>query len=320
MTDHALEDSGERMIPELHKGKLIYAEHMTRYMSASDLAKGKVVLDIACGTGYGSQLLAGSAKKVYGVDVDEATVAYAQKKYPAKNIEYIVGDGERIPLDDNSVDLVVTFETIEHIKDYKQFVREVARVLKPDGLAIVSTPNDLEFIEGNHFHLHEFKYKELIGLLKTSFKNIDSYFQATWKGVSIGKESFFTKETDASMPLYNFAPIKPEQYLYFYLLCSNREITEKVEEFAALGEHYSERRMVQDYMATKAELDRRAEETEQLRAVLQDKEKARADTERLLHAAEDELDHIKNSKVYKALRKASRIVRRAEHKDSQPKQ
>lgn len=148
-----LENDYERMVPEYHEGKLIYAEHVTRYLAAQSVVKDKVVLDIASGSGYGTKILAESAKFVYGVDVNEAAVNYSKKKYASKNIEYLVGDGESIPLKDNSVDVVITFETIEHIKNYSKFLDEVARVLKPDGLAIVSTPNDLEFAEGNHFSL-----------------------------------------------------------------------------------------------------------------------------------------------------------------------
>lgn len=233
--------TGERMVPELHKGKLIYAEHLIRYLASQQLVDGKVVLDIACGSGYGTSLLAKTAKTVYGVDIDADTVAYAQKHYGAQNITFKVGDGERIPLDDNSVDVVVTYETIEHIPDYKKFMKEVSRVLRPDGLAIVSTPNDLEFAEGNHYHLHEFTEKELVSLVKKDFKYVDSYYQATWKHVAIGSATDLNAEDMSAIPLMNYAPVKPEEYLYFFLLCSNRVITEIVAPLAALGEHYSDR-------------------------------------------------------------------------------
>lgn len=239
-----LENDYERMVPEFHKHTLTYAEHVTRYSGALDIVKDKVVLDIASGSGYGTKMLADVAKKVYGVDVNEVAVNYARKHYDRNNLEYKVGDGESIPLDDNSVDVVVTFETIEHIKDYAQFVKEVKRVLKPDGLAIVSTPNDLEFAEGNHFHLHEFEYDELVSLLKKDFKNIDSYYQATWKYVAVGKEKDFANEGELTIPVTNLAPLKKDSYLYFYLLCSNRAITETVKPVAALGEHYSDRQLV----------------------------------------------------------------------------
>lgn len=236
----------ERMVPEFHKETLTYAEHMTRYLAVEDIVKGKIVLDIASGSGYGTKILAKNAKKVFGVDVNETAVHYAEKNYGAKNIEYLIGNGEQIPLPDKSVDVVITFETIEHIADYKKFLDEVKRVLKDDGLAVVSTPNDLEFAEGNHFHLHEFEYKELTSLLKKDYKNVDSYFQATWKYVAIGDEAFMKKEWTIPVDLLNLSPKKPQEYLYFFLLCSNRVIKEKVQPISALGEHYSDRALVKE--------------------------------------------------------------------------
>jgi ubiquinone/menaquinone biosynthesis C-methylase UbiE len=201
------------------------------------------VLDIASGSGYGTKVIAETAKKVYGVDVDEPSINYAREHYGGKNIEYLVGDGESIPLPDDSVDVVVTFETIEHIKDYKRFIKEIDRVLRPDGLAIVSTPNDLEFAEGNHFHLHEFQYEELVGLLRQDFKFIDSYYQTTWKYVAVGDEAFMQAKSIVDAKTLNMCPTPRDQYLYFYLLCSNRKITEKITPLAALGEHYSDRQL-----------------------------------------------------------------------------
>jgi ubiquinone/menaquinone biosynthesis C-methylase UbiE len=225
----------------LHKNSLIYAEHVTRYEAVRELVKGKVVLDIACGSGYGSQILSAAARQVVGVDIDPGTVKYAQKTYGGSNIEFKVGDGEKIPLEDDSVDVVITYETIEHVKDYKMFMREVSRVLKKDGLAIISTPNDTEFAEGNHFHLHEFKYKELLNLVKKHFKNVEPYFQGTWKYVALGRAEELEKTDFTSIPTTNYSPLNEDKYLYFFLLCSNRKIIEKVPAIAAVGEHFSDR-------------------------------------------------------------------------------
>jgi len=239
-----LSDTGERMIPEMHQGKLIYGEHLTRYLATQGLVKGKTVLDIACGSGYGTKLIAKYAKKVYGVDVDYDSVEYARQNFAGKNIEFSVGDATKIPLDNDSVDVVVTFETIEHVKNYKQFLSEINRVLSPDGLAIVSTPNDLEFAEGNHFHLHEFKYKELLDLLKKDYKYVETYFQATWKSVLIGRDNLMNRQGQIDLQVLNYSPVSPDQYLYFYFLCSNRPITEEIEPILALGEHYSDREFI----------------------------------------------------------------------------
>lgn len=304
--DVYLRDTGERMIPEFHKGALIYGEHLIRYMSAEKLIKNKTILDIASGSGYGSRLMAQHAKKVYGVDVDKDAVAYAQKHFSKSNIEYKVGDGESIPLEDNSVDVVVTFETIEHIKDYQQFIREVNRVLKPDGIAIVSTPNDLEFAEGNHFHLHEFKYDELYNMLKKDFAFIDSYYQATWKYVALGESKLFEKEGPIDVSTLNLAPLHPDQYLYFYLVCSNKKITEKLDPLAAISAHYSDRQEQQAYQARVG-----VEKTlTEVRAKNAELENALGEATSKVIALESELAEIKQSRAYKLALKAREAKRR----------
>lgn len=327
-----LKDTGERMIPEYHKGGLIYAEHFIRYLCAQKLTDGKVVLDIACGSGYGTKLLAQNAKKVYGVDIDEDTVNYAKKNFSASNIEYKLGDGENIPLEDNSVDVVITFETIEHIKDYKQFVKEVKRVLKADGIAVVSTPNDIEFAEGNHFHLHEFEFQELTNMLKQDFAHIDSYFQATWKYVALGKADMFAAEGPIDLKTLNLSPLDPKQYLYFYLVCSNREITERIEPVAAAGEHYSERKnqlalqefnrleeahnkLVESHDKLVENYDKLVENYQQLEGVhkeLASKLTMANDRNRVLKT---EVDTIKGSRTYKLADHIAKAKRKLTAKD-----
>lgn len=313
-----LENDYERMVPEFHSQRLIYAEHMTRYLAAKAIVKDKVVLDIASGSGYGTKLLAESARFVYGVDVNEAAVDYSKKNYGSKNIKYLVGDGESIPLEDNSVDVVITLETIEHIKDYKKFLKEVGRILKEDGLAIVSTPNDVEFAEGNHFHLHEFKYEELTALLKDHFKNIDSYFQSTWKYVSIGSE----KELDSNFSgeVLNLTKKTREQHLYFYLLCSNRSITERIEHIAALGEHYSDRWLHEQELNYEGRIKYASTEMERLHKDLEhsqfllEKEKARGAT------VTNELISLRSSRAYRLFKATmsakSRVSKGTGNKDS----
>ncbi len=300
----SLYNTGERMIPEFHKGTVMYAEHQTRYIAAEDLVKGKIVLDIATGSGYGAKLLAKNAKKVFGVDVDADSIEYAKENFYGTNIEYLVGDGESIPLPDNSIDVVTTFETIEHIKDYQKFIKEVKRVLKPDGLAIVSTPNDLEFTEGNHYHLHEFEYDELVSLLKKDFKYIDSYFQATWVYVGIGQEDMMSKESVRDIRTYNLIPLDQKKYLYFYLLCSNRPIIEKVPEVGALGGHYSARELTEIQELNNKNLQ---DFKTVVKNANQENERILTEYQRLVDtkaSLEARLDRIENSRLYKLARKA----------------
>ncbi len=98
-----MDDTGERLIPEMHKDnwKLVYAEHYLRYQSAVSISENKTVLDIACGTGYGSKMLSKVAKKVIGVDNSKHSINYAKEHYSAKNIEYLVGDAQKIDLKDH---------------------------------------------------------------------------------------------------------------------------------------------------------------------------------------------------------------------------
>lgn len=296
-TNDELENDYERMVPEFHSGRLIYAEHVTRYLAAKPIVKDRVVLDIASGSGYGTKILAESAKFVYGVDVNEVAINYSKKNYASKNIEYLVGDGESIPLEDNSVDVVVTFETIEHIKDYKKFLDELSRVLKPDGLTIVSTPNDLEFAEGNHFHLHEFQYDELVSLLKKDFKYVDTYFQSTWKYVAVGTEDELDK--DITGTTLNLTKKTRDQHLYFYLLASNRKITEKIEHISALGEHYSDRQLHEQELIHAGREDWASKEIERLHKDLEHSQFNLKNEQERNSVLESDLAAVKKSLAWK---------------------
>ncbi len=99
---------------------------------------------------------------------------------------------------------MITFETIEHIEDYRAFLREIRRVLRPGGLAVVSTPNELEYEENNHFHLHEFEREELRQELLGDFPYIEEYFQATWKYVALDRLDALGE--DSSRHTLNLAP------------------------------------------------------------------------------------------------------------------
>ena len=128
--------TGERFVP-LPKllDDEIYFEHLHRYYAASQLVKDKVVLDIACGEGYGTAILAKTAASVIGVDIDAESIAHATKTYQDAHIRFLQGAADLIPLDDDSVDVVVSYETIEHLDEQTQetFLKEISRVLKSTG-------------------------------------------------------------------------------------------------------------------------------------------------------------------------------------------
>jgi len=173
---HAIQDDGERMIPEFHHDAVVYAEHMVRYIFASRFVEGKRVLDVASGVGYGSNLLkAAGAEQIVGIDYSEQAVRYGAARHAGTQPDYVLADAESLPLADAQFDVVVSFETIEHVPDPQRFLREVKRVLRSDGLFIVSTPNRGIFVEGNPFHLHEFTFAELEEALAASFSQVATY-------------------------------------------------------------------------------------------------------------------------------------------------
>lgn len=164
--------SGERFVPGL--GDEIELEHLHRYLYALNLVKGQDVLDIACGEGYGSFILSQHAKSVVGVDIAEAAVERARQNYKLDGLSFQVGDCEKIPLADNSVDWVVSFETIEHITGQERFLSEVRRVLRPHGSILISSPDKEVYNQNrdhpNEYHVKELSVEEFEGLLKQHFK------------------------------------------------------------------------------------------------------------------------------------------------------
>lgn len=185
MTD--LEYTGERVVP----GKVdndLWREHVSRYAFAGALAAGRDVLDAGCGSGYGSDLLAGrGARSVLGVDVSAEAVGYARATYRRPNLSYGVMSVTELALPDRSRDLVVSFEVIEHLHEQERLVDEAARVLRDDGLFVVSTPNRLVYRKGlapNPYHARELSAGEFRDLLGRRFPQVRLFSQDFTFGVS----------------------------------------------------------------------------------------------------------------------------------------
>jgi ubiquinone/menaquinone biosynthesis C-methylase UbiE len=173
--------TGERL--ETHEQGQGKIEHLHRYAIAMEKCKGKNVLDIASGEGYGSNLLAGIASKVTGVDIDAETVKVANEKYAANrnNLEFIQGSADKIPAGTGLFDVAVSFETIEHHDKHKEMMQEIKRILKPGGLLIISSPDKLFYSDKpgttNPFHVKELYKDEFKSLLAGYFKNVSLYRQ-----------------------------------------------------------------------------------------------------------------------------------------------
>lgn len=158
----------ERFVPDEMRGQLVEAEHIARYTWAAGFCEGGRVLDAGCGVGYGAELLSqAGASEVVGVDNSEAAIELARNA--SDNVSYQVGDVRRLAFDDGAFDLVVCFEVIEHVDEPLLVLDELARVLRPGGMLLVSSPNRDRYVPGNPHHRHEFTRPELQAALDARF-------------------------------------------------------------------------------------------------------------------------------------------------------
>lgn len=166
----------------LYPGSPMWGEHRSRYHFAAEFVKGKTVLDIACGTGFGEQILIDAgAKQVLASDYSEEALQIT-KKLNTPRTAIFRSDGTRLPFADNSIEVITSFETVEHIENYEGFVADLRRVLRNDGAMIMSTPNALYTrpVNGkpvNPFHVYEFTPDEYEALLKRHFSDVKLFGQ-----------------------------------------------------------------------------------------------------------------------------------------------
>jgi SAM-dependent methyltransferase len=161
--------TGERTVPGIPQENYWFQRHEIAYRFALPLVSGRRVLEVGCGEGYGTALLASTARQVVGVDYDALTAAHAATAY--SDADFVRANLAALPVPSGSVDVLVTLQVIEHVWNHAEFVRECLRVLRPGALLCVSTPNRLTFSPGldapvNPFHTVEFTAAELTDLLE----------------------------------------------------------------------------------------------------------------------------------------------------------
>ncbi len=174
------EFTGERVVPGQVNDDL-WGEHVARYALATRFAAGRRVLDLGCGTGYGTADLARVASAAVGVDLAPDAIAYALSHFPSAR--FLECSASAVPFPPASFDLVTAFEVIEHLRDWRALLAEAHRVLEPNGLLIVSTPNKRYYAEAraksgpNPFHEHEFEFREFKTALSEFFPHVEILFQ-----------------------------------------------------------------------------------------------------------------------------------------------
>ncbi len=159
---------------------VLHLIHTAAYEQASNLAENKKVLDLGCNTGYGSNIISKSCKEIVGVDVSPKAISIASVRYTRSGIKFLLIDGKRLPFSDNSFYLIVSFQVIEHIVNYNDYISEIKRVLAPGGIVLFTTPNALIRLDTgmkpwNPFHVREFDATGLENLLSDFFQEVIVY-------------------------------------------------------------------------------------------------------------------------------------------------
>jgi ubiquinone/menaquinone biosynthesis C-methylase UbiE len=228
-----LKDIGERFMPDW-KGETAL-EHLHRYELMLEFAAGKRVLDVASGEGYGSARLASVAQSVIGVDVSLEAVEHARERYVAPNLQFKHGSAAKLPLEDRSVEVAISFETLEHLTEQEEMVSELARVLTPDGLLIISTPDKHFYTDlrnhQNPFHHRELYRPEFVSLLRGRFAHTELWLQRSMHASFIvpevpgpGTNIAFTHDSNTGQVVQEPA-IGP---LYLVALASNVPLTKRL--------------------------------------------------------------------------------------------
>ena len=305
-----LEFTGERVIPGKPELQFLLQEHVVRYLFASQQVKNRIVLDVACGTGYGSNLLLNrGARKAIGIDNSIDAINYCIKNYLRDNLEFKIGDCENLEFDEGHFDMIVSFETIEHLKNQENFLLEIKRLLKKSGLFIVSTPNKLMYPEGNPYHYKEFTYNEFKGLLLKFFPIVDIFYQFYPPSIIISNLSDSENIKEVTIP-DDKIPMQKEEALFFVAVCSYNKIKFDSKLFVfkestileGKNSHLEQLRTLNKSKDT---------EIEQLRTLNKSKDTKLSDLQKEIDGISKEYysfkHDIENSKVWKILRNFDRL-------------
>ena len=201
-----LEVEKERLSRGMFIPEWVMREHIARYEFASKFVRDKIVVDCACGVGLGTAVfLKAGARQVNAFDVSESALDEAKRRCNDDKAVFRMGSALDLPMPDGSVDVYISLETIEHLKDDARFLSEASRILKPDGVFICSTPNRMVTNPGkkfdeqpsNRYHVREYSGDEFGSLLNTYFSKVELFGQVRNHRVKIRLLEMFGR-----VPLY----------------------------------------------------------------------------------------------------------------------
>jgi SAM-dependent methyltransferase len=201
-------------------GQLIEAEHVVRYALAAQLVQDRHVLDAGCGVGWGTGLLlAAGASIATGLDLAVDAVADARQRVPGAT--FVQGDLATLPWDDDHFDVVVCFEALEHVAEQDATLDELVRVLAPNGLLLVSSPNPRVYPAGNPFHLHEFTPEELLEAVGKRLANQSLWNQHTQISSVLVQEGRFPPDHTHKVLARTVAPLLSGTDPYSLVIAGN---------------------------------------------------------------------------------------------------
>ncbi|GAC1488302.1 MAG: hypothetical protein NVS1B9_08550 [Solirubrobacteraceae bacterium] len=295
----------ERFVPAEMQGELVEAEHLARYEWASRLCGGLAVLDAGCGVGYGAAMLkAAGAGEVFAVDISEPVIEVARQGAPA-GVQFETGDVTDLHFPDASFDCIVCFEVIEDVSDRSRVLDELARVLRPEGLLLISSPNRERYVPGNPHHVKEYIPAELRAALEQRFSSVSLIPQHVMLASVIS--------TGADERGFDRAAIKrlsapgSDDEIYTLALAGNGELPDPGPPTVALTHFVELRRWVELYDGQRRVIEAQQTQITELEAFREDHREALE----LLSTREQQLAELPQLRA-----RAAEAERRAQHAEA----